>query len=149
MSRQIALILSGTSAEADMIEAVASALLYYISPFLFVLLYFVLPSPYGKLATPAWDKVLGPSLPAKWAWFLFELPNLIWAVVTAWQHYTQQQDGSEDASSSLTCNYILYAFFVLHYIRRDLIYPLQLSPRASPTPAGVILNAMAYTTVNG
>lgn len=154
MSWISSLILSGTPAEAHLIQSIAQALLYYISPMLFALLYFVLPSPYGKLATPSWNQRLGPALPACWAWFLFELPNLLWAVVTAWKHGQAQQrslPALEEASSpSLVCNYILFGFFVVHYIRRALLYPLQLSSsRASPTPLGVTLNAMAYTTVNG
>ena len=157
----ISLILSGTPAEAHLIQSIAQALLYYISPLLFALLYFVLPSPYGKLATPSWNQRLGPALPACWAWFLFELPNLLWAVVTAWKHGQAQQrslsvpllegaSSSPSPSSLPVCSYILFGFFVVHYIRRALLYPLQLSSsRASPTSLGVTLNAMAYTTVNG
>ena len=62
--RDNVVLLSGTADEAAWIDAVACTLLYYISPLLFVLLYFVLPSPYGKLATPAWNKLLGPRIPA-------------------------------------------------------------------------------------
>ena len=144
----ISSILSGTPDEAQLIQATARTLLYYISPALFLLLYFVLPSPYGKLATPTWNKLLGPSIPARWAWFWFELPNLLWAAATTWNHM-QIHPSTGREEESLACNYILFGVFVIHYIRRALLYPMQLSPRASPSSLGVVLNAMAYTTVNG
>lgn len=144
----LSLLLSGTPQEAQLVESTARVILYYLSPALFVLLYVCLPSPYGKLATPTWNQRLGPSLPARWAWFLFEVPNLLWAAVILWKH-VQQQTAQQRQDSSLVCNYILYAFFVVHYLRRTLWYPLQMSPRATPTSLGVVLNALAYTTVNG
>jgi len=160
------LILSGTAEEAELIHNIANSLLYYISPILFVLLYFVLPSPYGKLNTSHWKNLLGPGIPSRWAWFLFEVPNLLWVVATLWKHrrhsltlQKQQTNISlimtatdkevDDDDVSFIGNYILLGFFTLHYLRRTLWYPYRMSPHAKPVPSGVVLSAMSYTSVNG
>lgn len=147
------LILSGKPEEGAWIDATATTLLYYISPLLFVLLYFVLPSPYGKLMTPQWQSVLGPAVPAPVAWFLFELPNLLWVGATVWNHRYHRaaavSPSGMTTNDNRTCSYILLGFFIVHYIRRALVYPWRMSSRARPVPFGVILNAVAYTSING
>ena len=140
-------LLSGTPTEAAVIQSMAHSVLYYISPLLFVGLYCVVPSPYGKLATPQWDQWLGPTLPARVGWCLFESPNLAWAMVVLRQHI--RTTNSQPIHADMVCNYVLYAFFVVHYLRRTLWYPWKMSPRATPTSLGVIASAMAYTVVNG
>ena len=142
------LLLSGTDREAELIHGTAKAILYYVSPILFVLLYYVLPSPYGKLATPRWNQLLGPTIPARLAWFLFELPNLIWATATLWDCYFRRKLETDDSPPGI-CGLLLFGFFVIHYIRRTLWYPWKMSPSATPSSAGVVLNALAYTIVNG
>ena len=81
---------------------------------IFVILYFILPAPYGKFLPPNNDNnnkkkknddeptqqqqqqqqgffqqekiqwLYGPRFPAKWSWMVFESPNLIWALVCGW-----------------------------------------------------------------
>jgi len=51
-------------------------------------------------------------IPPKLAWFIFEVPNLLWAV------YFIFVEGHP-----LTYG---YALFILHYINRDILYPLSL-----------------------
>eukprot|EP00977_Amphora_coffeiformis_P012168 scaffold2992_cov214-Amphora_coffeaeformis.AAC.50 len=154
------LILSGTAQEAELIHNTASTLFYYVSPILFVLLNYMLPSPYGKLTTSRWGSILGPVVPARLAWFLFEVPNLLWVVATVWKHYlgSQQEQSSSTTlttmtggeDSSLVGNYILLGFFTLHYLRRTIWYPWRMmSLQAKPVPLGIILSAMSYTSVNG
>ena len=150
------LILSGTADEAELIHNMASTLLCYISPVIFVLLYAVLPSPSGKLTTSCWGNILGPVVPARWAWFLFEVPNLLWVVATVWVHHlTSQQSSSAtpttgENDNSLVGNYILLGLFTLHYLRRTIWYPWRMmSSQAKPVPLAVILSAVSYTSVNG
>jgi steroid 5-alpha-reductase len=139
--------LSGTAEEEALIDQTARFILCYLSPFLFVVLYAVVPSPYGKLITPTWQRIMGPALPAPLAWFLFELPNLAWAGIVVARHLVSAK--SLDNTSQSPCNYLLVAFFVIHYFRRTIWYPLQMSSRAKAVPLGVVVNALAYTSVNG
>jgi hypothetical protein len=139
-------LLAGTAEEAALIDQTARFILCYLSPFLFLILYAVVPSPYGKLITPTWQKILGPSLPAPLAWLLFELPNLAWAGVILTRHVVST---SLDGTSLSPSNYLLVGFFVVHYIRRALWYPLQMSPGAKAVPLGVVINALVYTSLNG
>lgn len=66
---------------------------------------------YGRLQNSFSKINLQPQI----AWFLFEVPNLIWAVY--FLLYIQD-------SLSLA-----YALFILHYINRDIIYPLRLKTK--------------------
>lgn len=61
---------------------------------------------YGRLKNSLIKIYLNPKL----AWFLFEVPNLIWAVYFLFV-----------SGDHLT---LAYGLFILHYINRDIIYPL-------------------------
>lgn len=156
------IILAGSRDEAEFIDSTARIVLYYVSPIIFLILYGLVPSPYGKLATSSkWQAWLGPSLPARWAWFLFELPNLAWATVIAYNHLKNHVLLSAAAAANddnkkfrndettLVGNYILFGVFVVHYIRRTLWYPWQMSSKVKPVQLGILLSALAYTTING
>lgn len=150
------LLLSGSPQEAAWIDQISSAILYYVSPAIFLVLFFLIPSPYGKLETPLSRTVLGSfTLPARLSWCVFEMPNLIWAIAvvvmlaSSPRHsITQQQQLLHQQLKAP--NYILFGLFVIHYLRRALWYPwIIMSPRAKPVPLAVFLSAISYTTVNG
>ena len=116
---------------------------------IFLILFFWIPSPYGKLLPQEQQKnwmtrSLGPRFPAKWSWMLFESPNLLWAGC-CWIWKLQEQP----AISSLP-NVILFAFFTLHYLQRGIYYPLCMSSSASkPVPLLVFVSALVFCTCNG
>ena len=66
---------------------------------------------YGRLKNSFVKFEVEPRL----AWFLFEVPNLIWA----FYFLVIRQD-------KLTLG---YGLFILHYINRDIIYPLRLKTK--------------------
>jgi len=134
--------MSGPSYEEERLwhEQIACAIIFVSFP-QFLTLYFLIPAPWGKTLSlerkPWW---LGPLLPARWSWFVFESPNLIWAVVCWYQRGPQTLP---------IANIILLSLFVLHYIRRAIVYPLTMSSNTKAMPALVVLAALCYCTFNG
>ena len=63
---------------------------------------------YGRLSNSLMNFYLNP----KFAWFFFEIPNLLWAA------YFILYKGQPVSFGFL--------LFIIHYINRDLIYPLSL-----------------------
>jgi len=88
-----------------------------------------------------------PMLPARTAWFLFEVPNLYW---TFWCWNERNKSSLKQQSSPLPwVNQFLVSLFVLHYIQRSFIYPLLLSKHTKKFPLAVVLSAFAFTNING
>ncbi|KAL7563618.1 hypothetical protein ACA910_013359 [Epithemia clementina (nom. ined.)] len=144
---------------------------------IFVILYWFIPSPYGKLlpnnssssssiksssssksrgnpTLVGW--LLGPQFPAKWSWMLFESPNLIWALTCWYCWWRQRRDEHQDKDEEIPLptaimlpNFILYAFFTLHYLQRGIYYPLCMSQTSKPVPLLVIVAALAFCSGNG
>ena len=85
---------------------------------------------YGRLknSLTSWD--LDPKL----AWFLFEVPNLIWAVYFLFIKGDTLSLG--------------YGLFIIHYINRDIIYPLRLKT-TTKVPLEITLAAFSFTLSNG
>lgn len=52
------------------------------------------------------------SIPPRFGWFLYELPNIVWVLYFL-------------PSLEIGPNAIPYALFSIHYFNRDLIYPLR------------------------
>jgi hypothetical protein len=92
----------------------------------------------------------GPRLPARFAWFLFESPNLVWAIY-AWRHRRSRHGHDpEDSSSSLQlANYILFFLFVAHYLQRAIVYPYRMSPQSKSMPLVIVASALVYCSLNG
>ena len=76
----------------------------------------------------------------KLAWIIQEAPSLL---VPLWCFF----NGNENVTGSLA-NRILLAYFVGHYANRTVIFPLQIRG-GKPTPFGVMLSALLFTSVNG
>lgn len=122
--------------ELALIDSICDGLAVY-SVAVFVVLYWFIPSPWGKSLQSAWW--MGPHLPARWSWFLFESPNLIWCAI-AWRY------GRADLPLP---NLLLFLLFLGHYIRRDIVYPLKMSPKTKPIPLVTVLAAISFCCVNG
>jgi 3-oxo-5-alpha-steroid 4-dehydrogenase 1 len=65
---------------------------------------------------------------------LFEVPNLFWAAYFLFYH-----------RDSLTLAFFL---FIIHYINRDIIYPLRLKT-STKVPIDIVIPALSFTTANG
>lgn len=96
-------------------------------------------APYGRYST---SKGWGPLLPARFAWFVMESPNLI-AVLVIQIHY------ANPLCRAAPCNNVLLLLFSLHYLNRAVLYPLRMNRNASPMPASVTLLAFLYCCWNG
>jgi 3-oxo-5-alpha-steroid 4-dehydrogenase 1 len=95
------------------------------------------PSTYGKLQGQ--KARFGPLVSAKWSWIVMESPNLILGWI-CWARRTLEP--------MPRANSLLLSWFIWHYIHRTIIYPLKLSAK-SQFPIGIMVSAMAYTTING
>lgn len=85
---------------------------------------------YGRLKN-RWLKL---EFPPRISWFLFEVPNLIWAAYFLFY-----------LGDSLSAGYIL---FIIHYINRDIIYPLRMKT-TNKVPIEIIVAATSFTFANG
>lgn len=98
----------------------------------------LIKAPYGRYST---SKGWGPLLPARFAWFVMESPNLI-AVLVVQIHYASKE-------CRTLCNNVLLGMFSLHYLNRAVLYPLRMNRNANPMPASVTLLAFLYCSWNG
>ena len=105
----------------------------------FLLLYYMIPSPWGKTLLSKRQLYLGPLLPPRISWIVFESPNLGWSYM-CWKERRGNLDG---------VNQVLLLLFVIHYVQRDLVYPLLLSKYTKPMPLVVVIAAFCYCNVNG
>lgn len=111
----------------------------------FVILYFMIDAPYGKFSDSSKKTlisgIMGPSIPARLAWFIFESPNLIWSVIC----WCTRNDQTFQAP-----NAILLFIFVAHYINRAVVYPFCILNRESkPMPLFVVASATTFCLFNG
>jgi 3-oxo-5-alpha-steroid 4-dehydrogenase 1 len=107
----------------------------------FVILVSYGSAPYGRHLGSNFTRIpLGPALPAKVAWVLQELPNLVWVV-----YYLLNAD--QWTCSSIP-NMILLLLFTGHYVNRTLIYPLSVKSKKT-FPFLVVFFAFAFTSFNG
>jgi len=100
------------------------------------LVLFWITVPYGGRHT---SERWGPTLPARLAWILMELPApgfCIWA-------YSRGDHAGDPASL------ILLSAFLLHYLNRSIIYPLRMRSTGKRTPALSALAALLVNALNG
>ncbi len=109
---------------------------------------YVIVAPFGRHVPKQDHWWLGPKLDARLGWFLFESPNLIWSWYYSSIRY-QQQSSIESRNYSLSSNTILMILFTLHYVNRDIIYPLRMNPDSQKVPLLVTVAAAFITTWNG
>jgi len=124
--------------EHELHQQISWGVIYASIP-VFLILLFVVPSPWGKTSNAALLNVLGPPLPARLAWFVFEIPNLIWIAVALCNLKHELP----------LINRLLLTFFVMHYFNRAILYPFWMSNRAKQVPLMVVLSACLYCCING
>lgn len=91
---------------------------------------------YGKLLSPFRKAFL---LPANYAWFIFEFPNILFSLYF-------MAKGNYNFNS---VNFILFLMFLVHYIHRDLIYPLKISGIGRKVPLEITSSAFFFCIFNG
>ncbi|XP_013205190.1 3-oxo-5-alpha-steroid 4-dehydrogenase 1 isoform X2 [Microtus ochrogaster] len=101
----------------------------------FVLLSYV-GSPYGRYS---WQHP-GVQVPARPAWFLQELPSMVWPL------YECVRPAA--ARLSNLPNRVLLAMFLIHYIQRTLVFSV-LIRGGKPTPLISFIGAVLFCTFNG
>jgi 3-oxo-5-alpha-steroid 4-dehydrogenase 1 len=89
----------------------------------------------------------GPLIPARLAWAAQELPALLvpLCMLARAPHATRARLVSGTAAPAAS---IPFALFCWHYAYRSLVYPWRIRGGA-PTPAGVMLMALAFCAFNG
>jgi 3-oxo-5-alpha-steroid 4-dehydrogenase 1 len=93
----------------------------------FTLLLFV-RAPFGRHTRDGW----GPTLSNKLSWILMESPAVWWFALVF-------LSGGLEKSA---INYFFFVIWMVHYIHRDLIFPLRLHDRGKRMP--VMVGAMAF-----
>lgn len=99
----------------------------------------LIKAPYGRYSTP---KGWGVLLPARFAWFVMESPNL-WITMIIQLHYANPK-----CTTSFANNFLTF-LFILHYANRAVLYPLRMRRDASPMPISVTGLAFLYCCWNG
>ena len=90
--------------------------------------------PYGRHASPRW----GPLMPTRLAWFLMEAVAL-----TAFPTALLRAGGPAGTAAAVTAG-----AFLLHYLNRTAVFPLQLPPGRT-VPAAVAAMGVAFNAING
>jgi hypothetical protein len=119
--------------ELHLLDLLAYFIIFLSLP-IFLTLTYVIPAPWGKTSQRRYN--LGPCIPARIAWFVFESPNLVWSYV-CWKSETPR------------INKLLLLLFVLHYLQRAILYPLRMSPSSKQMPLAVVASAFSFCSFNG
>lgn len=93
-------------------------------------------APYGRYAARA-SSWWGPDISGKFAWFLQELPSVLWAGYFLFF-----------VSPKSIFSAVLIIYFFIHYFQRTFIFPL-LMRGAKPTKFIPFLLALIFCTLNG
>jgi 3-oxo-5-alpha-steroid 4-dehydrogenase 1 len=92
------------------------------------------PAPYGRYAGAA----RGPRVPARWGWVVMESPAVV-VMVTLFA--VGRNRGSLVAE-------VFLAIWLLHYVRRTLVYPFRLPRSAQPIPLSIVVTAFVFQLLN-
>lgn len=99
-----------------------------------------IPAPYGKHGEHA-SSLWGCKVPGRLAWTLQEIPSLaVPIIMLVWNDVRLTTIPWKNA--------ILMAGFIIHYVNRSIIYPIQMK-NPSGTPFVVFLMAFSFCTING
>lgn len=96
-------------------------------------------APYGRYSA---SKGWGILLPARFAWFIMEIPNVV--IITTFYLYF-----SASSCKNNLGNQLLSAMYIGHYINRAMIYPLRMNNSPNPMPISVTFLAFSYCCWNG
>ena len=97
----------------------------------FPILFFI-PAPYGRYLRDGW----GPSIPARAAWMLMELPAVVVPIVAFVHH-----GGTEGIW--------LLALWQLHYLQRTFVFPLRMRAEGKRKPLLTVVMAGGFNVMNG
>ena len=125
-----------------------SELFLFLSFPTYIFTRYVIVAPFGRHVPKQHHWWLGPKLQARMSWFLFECPNLIWSWYYSSTWY-QHKSSIESEKYIVSTNDILMVLFTLHYVNRDIIYPLRMNPDSQKVPLLVTVSAAVITTWNG
>jgi hypothetical protein len=93
------------------------------------------PAPYGRHGRPGW----GPTLPARLAWVLMELPSPALMVIMFWVGNRR----SDVVAVAFLC------LWLGHYLYRTFIFAFLLPASSRPMPAVVVASGALFNVVNG
>jgi protein-S-isoprenylcysteine O-methyltransferase Ste14 len=116
-----------------MLLTIALFVLFLASPVVFAALLF-LPAPYGRYPTEGW----GPTVSARLAWLLMELPSF--AVIAV----TFILAGGGAAFSAV----VLLACWEMHYFYRTIVFPFLIRDRGKRFPVVLIGIAVVFNILN-
>jgi steroid 5-alpha reductase family enzyme len=106
---------------------------FVLAALTFVSLLFI-TAPYGRHQRSGW----GPTLAARWAWVLMELP----AVLGFLWFFSQGQNRAEMVPL------VLLGIWQIHYVHRTFIFPMRMSANARPMPLVIALLGVSFNLVN-
>jgi len=95
---------------------------------------FFIPAPYGRYA----ETLRGPVLPARRAWAVMEAPAVL-VFAGAFLAGGERLPGA----------WVLGGCWMLHYLHRAVVYPLQLAPGSRPMPLAIVALGFTFNCVNG
>jgi len=98
-------------------------------------LLFRLNAPYGRFHRGGW----GPSISARWAWFIQEFPAFATILVIFIVY----------ADSKSIVNWTFLILWEVHYIQRTFVYPFRLGKGSKPYPLLLVLMAVIFNLMNG
>lgn len=119
-------------------------ILIIISPITYYLLTRKVVAPFGKHTSSKQNSQYnwGPSINPKLAWFLFESPNLVWCIFAYFHR-------NKNVFDEHYANIILFGVFVIHYVNRCILYPLQMKRGSSTVNLAIFSSAFFFCCING
>lgn len=95
---------------------------------------FFVTAPFGRHTSEKW----GPTIDNRLGWFIMELPSL--AIMAYFLVF-----GTLSFRSFV---WVLFLFWIGHYINRTIIYPLRIKPTEKRMPLMIALNAIFFNLMN-
>jgi 3-oxo-5-alpha-steroid 4-dehydrogenase 1 len=95
---------------------------------------FFVTAPFGRHTTHTW----GPTIDNRLGWFVMELPSLV--IMAYFLLFGTRTPGSY--------TWVLFLFWIGHYINRTIIYPLRIRPTEKRMPLVIALNAILFNLIN-
>lgn len=99
-----------------------------------VLLLLRVNAPYGRFTRSGW----GPTMPARFAWILFESPAV---VVFSWIYFTGD-------NALQTAPLVLLAIWLFHYLPRTFLFPFLIRDTGKRIPAVIAVTAIVFNVLN-
>lgn len=104
----------------------------------------IFTAPYGRHTRKGW----GPLIDNRLGWILMELVS---PVVFAWFFLDGMRGSRDNASvvSTTTPMWIFFAFWLLHYLNRSIIFPLRIHTAGKKMPISIVFSAAFFNVMNG